>query len=77
MSCTLISSRMDTSDHGLPQLINDPGSFANVLTGVGEMSLRFHFELSGFLSVLIHRGLKDRRRVKVGALPRKLFDDIY
>jgi hypothetical protein len=39
---------MDTSDHGLPQLIKGPGPVANGLTGVGEMSLRFHFELTGF-----------------------------
>jgi len=77
MSCTRISSRIDTSDCGLPQLIKGPGPIANGLTGLGEMSLRFHFELSGFLGVLTNRRLKDRRRVKVGAVPRKLSPDMY
>jgi hypothetical protein len=49
---------MDTSDHGLPQLISGLGPAANGLTGVGELFLRFQFELITFLSVIIHRGLK-------------------
>jgi len=39
---------VDTSNHGLPQLIKGPGPVANGLTGVGEMSLSFQFELAGF-----------------------------
>jgi hypothetical protein len=39
---------MDTFGHGLLQLIKGPGPVANGLTGVGEMALRFHFELTGF-----------------------------
>jgi len=48
MSCTRKSSRVDTSDHGLPQLIKVPGPVANGLTGVGEMPFRFQFDLTGF-----------------------------
>jgi hypothetical protein len=50
---------MDTSAHGPPQLIKGPGPVANGLTDVGEMSLRFQLELSGFLSFFTHRGLKE------------------
>jgi len=48
MSCTRKSSCMDTFDHGLPHLFKGTEPVANGLTGVGEMSLRFHFELTGF-----------------------------
>jgi hypothetical protein len=47
------------------------------LTDVGEMSLRFQLELSGFLSFFTHRGLKEWRQVKVGAVSRTLFADMY
>jgi hypothetical protein len=57
---------MDTPDNEFPQLIKHPGPVTNGLTGVGEVSVRLHFELSRFASVLTHKGLKDRRRVNVG-----------
>jgi hypothetical protein len=71
MSYTRISSRVDTSDHGLPQLIKSQGPVDNGLTGVGEMSLPFHFELSGFISVLTHRGLKRPSSVESGGCTSK------
>jgi hypothetical protein len=59
MSCTRIISRMDTPDNEFPQLIKHPGPVTNGMTGVGEVSVRFQFELNRFSSVLTHGGLKD------------------
>jgi len=70
MSGARKSTRMDTSDHGLPQLIKGPGPVANGLTDVDEMSFVFNSSLLVFKCPHTHRGLKARRQVKVGAVPR-------